>query len=216
MECHTSLSPFGKGKTELKTVFSELDTVIVWRRPCNCSLVMWVLMCAKQCYWKEWIPWITLGVPLVRLWTQLCIHVSRAVAEGSSSCTGYLHVGFCIGQSKRSHIDSLPFSSTNSWLHTVTKSQPAQNVQVLKEKPCRTHSHSLSESVASKAPAEFWTFVQYLWMMHGDLLLSNQNHRYTPVIHCHLLYDLPHCIYASGIYSVLKRFHWFLKAAFQM
>lgn len=180
MGCHNSLSPVGKGETKLKTVFSELDTVIVWRRPCNCLLVTWVLMCAKQCYWKELIPWISKEVPLLRLWTQLCIHVWGAAAEGSSSCTGYLHLGFCIGRSKRSHIHSLPFTITNSLLHIVTKSQPAQNVQVLKEKPSRTHSRSLSESGASKAPAELRPFVQYLWIMPGGLLYQ------TKIIYTHL------------------------------
>lgn len=146
---NTSLSPAGEGETKLKTIFAELDTAILWRKLCNCLLVMCMLMCAKQCYWKELIPWISKELPLLRLWTQLCIHVSGAAAGDSSSCTGYLRLGFCIGQNQR--ITLIPFlSPALSWLHIVNKSQPAQNVQVLEEKPCRTYSHSLSESGASK------------------------------------------------------------------
>jgi len=62
---------------------------------------------------------------------------SGPAAEGSTSCAGCLRLGqgFAQAGGKGVAVVVFPFASTNSWLHTVTVRQPAQNAKVLKLKP---------------------------------------------------------------------------------
>lgn len=102
---------------------------------------------------------------------------------GSSRGQQFLHrvpsPGILHRPESKEYIDSLPFTSTVLAPHCQQESAsskcPSTGGKTLQNlQPFAVRIRGF------KAPAEFWTFVQYLWMMHGGILYQTQ------IIYIHL------------------------------